>query len=273
MMFKPSRRYRRRTLPFRHVFMISLMLFAFFTAWGLWMINEQMKPPLLAIASTQAEQISTYAINYGIGKITIKNMEDGTDPNSKPNIDVNKLINRTYNDQKEVSDYSLNTAEVNRVKVEMTNRILWFLRMVEKGKISLTNGGIDDLKYKEPENSDGIVADIPLGQATNNALLSNLGPRVPVRLDVVSNLDADIRQTVKRVGINNTYVSLVLHVKLNINIIIPFAVKTEPIEQNIPIVTEVLPGDVPYFYSQGGNGSATPSFSIDNPETKKKNEK
>lgn len=268
-MFKPDRRLRRRTMPFKRVILITVVLFALFTAIGLWTINEQMKPAVIAIALTQAEQLGNYAINYGQGEDVLTNLSGKTDPNPYPKINMNKLIVTNLNSKKQVIDYSPDPQAVNQVKGIISNRILWFLRATEKGQISMTNGPVEDLAFHKHPKGEAVVADIPLGQVLNNALLSNYGPRIPVEMDVVSNVKTDVRWSYKNVGINNVIFMIYLDVKVRVNVIVPFAMKSETISQHLLLGSKILPLNVPYYYSSGGS-SLSPSISLDNPQKKSK---
>lgn len=268
-MFKPGRRFRKkatsfrkRTKPFRRVLLISLIVFALFTAWGTWMVDEQMKPAVMSIARTQAEQIGNYAINYGIGEPVITNLKEDDDPNEAPLISGEDLIETNRNSENELTDFNLNSEEANRVKARISNRIIWFLRMVEKGQISFTNGPGRDLYYHEPDRGEGILADIPLGQVLDNALLSNYGPRVPVEMEVVSNVNTDFRLEEKNIGINNVVIHLILYVSVKVDIIVPFAMETKAIEQRIPIDSIGFKSDVPYYYDQS-EGGLSPALPVD----------
>ncbi|MFT8319130.1 MAG: sporulation protein YunB [Sporolactobacillus sp.] len=266
-MFKPSRRYRRRTMPFRRVFFLTLILFIVFTSFGIWMVNEQMKPAVLAIALTQAEQLGNYAVNYGIGEDVLTNLPKKDDPNEIPKLNYDKLIITHKNSKNEVSDYTLNSDEANHVKGIISDRILWFLRSTEKGQISMSNGPMDDLEYHPHPHGEAVIADIPLGQILNNALLSNYGPRVPVAMEVVSNVQADLHESYKNVGINTIVMMIYLDVKVKVDVIVPFTMKSKTITQHISLGSKVLPLNVPYYYSTNGGG-LTPSVPIETPKTK-----
>lgn len=268
-MFKPSRRYRSRSMPARRVFFVSLILFVLFTSMGIWLVNEQMKPALMGIAITQAEQLGNYAINYGTGESVLTNLKPASDPNKQPGIDANKLIVTHMNSQKEISYYYLDSGEANRIKNAVSSRILWFLRAAEKGQISMTNGPGSDLEYFAGDRNKGIIADIPLGQIMNNALLSNYGPRVPVKMEVVSNVQSDIRWNYQNVGINNIVFMIYLDVSVKVDVIVPFAIQSRTITQHIPVASSVLPKGVPYYYSSGGSG-LSPSLPVNPPGSSSK---
>lgn len=260
-MFKPSRRYRRRTMPLRRVFFLSLFIFIMCTWAGIWIVNDQMKPAVMNIAVSQAEQLGNYAVNYGVGENVLANIRKNNDPNPLPNMDTDKLIVTHRNAQNEISDYELNSAEASRIKGAISDRILWFLRMAEKGKITMTNGPAQDLRYVQDGEGTGLIANIPLGQVLNNALISNYGPRIPVEMDIVSNVTADLQWDYRNVGINNIIFVIYLNVSVKVNVIVPFAIQAATINQHIPIGSKVLPQGVPYYYSSGGSGSS-PSLSV-----------
>ncbi|MBM7646096.1 sporulation protein YunB [Scopulibacillus daqui] len=244
-MFKPMR--RRRTIALRHAFVLTMVMFIIFTMGGFWFINRQVTPTLIEIAKNEANQIETYAINYGVGNPS--NNLEGNDQ-IKSIIDPKKLFIIQYDDKHEVTNVSYNTAEINRLKAEVTDRVQTFLRMAEDGKVSIQNGKLIHKKTKQ-----GIVAEIPLGQASENALLTNLSPRIPVRLDVLGNVNVDAKSKAIVTGINNTYIRIYLTIKVNVNVILPFAASNQPVEQTIPIAEQFIPGQVPYYYNRGGNGN------------------
>ncbi|MCQ2009378.1 MAG: sporulation protein YunB [Sporolactobacillus sp.] len=268
-MFKPSRRYRRKNMSIKHTLFLSLFIFFLCVSLAIWIVNEKMKPAVMSIALTQTEQISNYAINYGIGQNVLSNVNEKNDPNELPKIDPSKLILTHRTDENTVSDFDLNTEEANRLKGIISNRILWFLRAAEKGRISLTNGHADDLVYSKHHNGEALIADIPLGQVLNNALLSNYGPRVPVEMDVVSNVESDIRWNYKNEGINNTLFMLYLDVKIKVDVIVPFEMKTKTIVQHIPLGGKGLSPGVPYYYSSNGSGIST-AVPIETPKKEEK---
>ncbi|MCL1631113.1 sporulation protein YunB [Sporolactobacillus sp. CPB3-1] len=268
-MFKPNRRYRRKTMSIKRTLLLSLIIFSLCTAIALWLVNEKMKPAVMSIALTQTEQVANYAINYGIGENVLTNLQGKNDPNEVPDFNANKLFHVHYTNEKRVSNFDLNTQEANRLKGLISNRILWFLRAAEKGRISLTNGHADDLVYSKNHHGEALVADIPLGQILNNALLSNYGPRVPVEMDVVSNVESDIKWEYKNIGINNTVLFMYVDVKVKVDVIVPFEMKTKTIAQHIPIGFQQQNLDVPHFYSSNGSGIST-SVPIEEPSDKKK---
>ena len=52
---------------------------------------------------------------------------------------------------------------------------------------------------------------IPLGVVTGNCILSNFGPKVPVKMSVIGNVDSDLKTKLEDSGINNVYYGLCEH--------------------------------------------------------------
>jgi len=239
---------KKRPLPFRYVFLLTFVFFIFSTAGGLWIINKGIEPTLISVAETETKRIATLVINNAINK------------QINDEVDVNKLIVVEKDENGKVSTVDFNAQMVNSVQAQITQKVQRNLREAEKGNIDVLDiPEISVEKEGEPED-EGIIYYIPLGQATNNALLGNLGPRVPVRFYVIGNVVSDVKKSILEYGINNALIEISVHVKVSVQVVIPFATSTTTVENTIPIAYKALQGDVPDFYN--GNGDSNPSIDI-----------
>lgn len=258
-MFKPRGRFRkkkrnpssRRPLRFRHIFVISFVIFILLTAGGLILINQGLKPTLLTFAKTKTENIAQKAITYAVGR----QLEEASE-------DVD-FITKETDDTGNISFVNINMADVNQFTTQTTQRVHNFLRDLEEGKLEefLIS---DDVEFETDQNGPAIIR-FPLGQATNNPLLSNLGPEIPVRFRVVGSVNTNPKEKVVSAGINVVHYRLFVHVKVEVSVIIPFATEPTTVESDIPIANTFVPGDVPYYYSEGGDGGE-PGFLLPSPE-------
>lgn len=235
-------------MPLRYVFVITFILFICFTALSLWLINAGIKPTLMSYAESETKKIASMVINQAINKKVANVM------------DINEIIETVPNkDQSRASTTRLNTEIINRILGEVTNQVQNNLQEAEKGKFELLDYSDVKIDPNQSKKLEGIVFSVPLGQATNNAILGNMGPSVPVRFHAVGDVHSDVKSKVKPYGINNAYVEVAIHVQVNVQIIIPFSTKTTLVEQDIPVAMGIIQGDVPQFF--GGNGHS-PSISI-----------
>lgn len=253
-MFKPKGRSRfpwmrrkkriRQPLDFRQMFVISFIVFILLTVGALWLINRGLEPILIDIAKTKTENIATRVINYSINKQIKQEGEQN----------YVKTVGSGDN-----MAYVIDVGHIMEVSSTATLRAQNALRMIEEGKAEeLVIPGVEIT----PENEkSGLIYNMPLGQATNNALLSNLGPQIPVRFAVVGNLTSTIEVTTETVGINNVHYNATLHVEAEVRTVVPFATKPKRVKTDILIADTVMRGGVPLYY--GGNGD-NPSVVLPN---------
>lgn len=256
-LFRTRRKFfRKGPLPFRYVFVISFIIFIFTTVQGLWIVNKGIEPSLISIAETKTRQVAAQAINDAISK----KIADG--------IDVENLIIVHGNDSEKVPSYSFNSQVYNRLISEATERVQTYLDYVEAGdldKLETFKNDID-IDYEGTENQQGIVYSIPLGMATNNVLLSNFGPRIPVRFEMIGDVVSNIDTKVKETGINNTYLEVYINIKVEMNVIIPFSTKNTEVSNSVKIGDLFIQGDVPYYYNGDNGNGGNPSIVLPKPD-------
>ncbi|WP_077214486.1 sporulation protein YunB [Bacillus dakarensis] len=236
---------RRGPLPFRYVFLLTFVFFIFSTTAGLWIINEGLKPTLMAYAESQTRQIASLVINKAILERKV--------------MDINDVLVKNP----ETSMVNFDTEKIYNELGETTNLILNNIKKAESGNLTDLAESVAGVEIEtDPASGEnGIVYYVPLGQATNNALLGNLGPRIPVRFNAIGDMESNIETKFKEVGINNVFIEVLIKLKVNVQIIIPFATGVAELEQEIPIALGLLEGDVPQFYNNSGESGA-PSIEI-----------
>src|SRR5690625_5449941 len=96
-----------------------------------------------------------------------------------------------------VSTLGWNSSAVNEALRTATDRAEYFLYGMNKGEPL----DIDDPDLKPIEFGDSVgdlaaedptVVEIPIGQATGNTILANLGPKVRVHFEIVGRLGSDV---------------------------------------------------------------------------------
>jgi sporulation protein YunB len=235
-------------LPFRYVFLLTFVFFTFSTAMGLWMINKGIEPTLMAYAETQTKQIATSVISSAEYKASAGGM------------DIKDIIEYVPDDEEGVI-VKLNTEIIRSVMKETQRLVQMNLREAEKGNFHFLESPDVEMDIDLSKENKGIVYEIPLGQASNIALLGNLGPKIPVRFNAVGEVEVDVKPELKPFGINNAWVAVYIEVKVDVQIIVPFATSITTVRQDIPVAMGTIPGKVPQFYNGGGEGSS-PSIEV-----------
>ena len=90
--------------------------------------------------------------------------------------------------------------------------------------------------------------DVPMGYALNNYLLSQLGPRVKVKVDEISYIETNYRSEFLKNGINQTIYRVYISYSSNIRLILNNEYRDVSIETEIPIWETVIVGDTPEEY-------------------------
>jgi sporulation protein YunB len=248
-LFNKRKRKGATPLPPRYIFLISFVIFILLTSQSLYIINRGIEPALIEIAETRTRQIAAQAINDAISK----KISEG--------IDINKLI--VKHETNDGTAYSFDPAIYNRVIAESTERVQQYLDYVESGefeKLQSFKAGVD-FDYEESKEKKGIVYYVPLGLATKNTLLSNLGPQVPVQFEIIGDVQSNVETAAKELGINNTYMEVYINISVEMNVIIPRRTETIVIKNKIKVGDLFIPGKVPEFYN-GSGGSVSPSLEL-----------
>lgn len=236
---------RKGPLPFRYVLLLSFLIFVVLTVQGLWIIEKGIRPTLMHIATTETRVIATKAINDAVNKKIASDL------------DQNELFIVKTDSDNVITSMQFNTQIYNRILSEATNRVQRHLKAIENGEVFDVSF---DTESEVPSTTDGgIIYSIPLGQATNNALLAQLGPQIPVRFSAIGDVKTDLNYKVENTGINNTTMSVNFDIIVDAKIVIPFATNTEAIKTTVPVGLVTIQGKVPEYYSNGGGGMILPA--------------
>lgn len=254
------KRFRRRGMrpPIRMIILLSLFFFILITGFSIRLIDKGIEPTLMDIAEIKTDEFATRAINAAVEFTEELEFED--------------LLDIQTDTSGNISRIGWNSAVVNKVLRTSTDRVEYFLHNMNKGETLDTEDplmspedygdSVDDLAQRDPT-----VVEIPLGQATGNTILANLGPKIPVHFEIVGNIKTDVIHEVKEWGVNAALYEIYIDVQVNVQIIVPFSTKIADVQTKIFIDSGVIMGEVPEFFNQGETGT-----SISIPKGPKKNE-
>ncbi len=237
---------KRKPKSLGQILMLTFVVFVCSLILSVWVIDKGIEPTLIDIAERKTSQFAREAINEAVSKRIVDDLQ------------VEDLIQIEVDGQGEIVSIGWNAVVVNRVLRNTTFRVQNFLKRIERGEItpedSLDFDVDDEIVIQEDtvEEHRAIVR-IPIGQATGNTLLANLGPQVPVHFSVVGDVQSDFKREITEYGINNAKVDLSINIQANVQIVIPFSTTTTVVETDIPVYVGVIPGKVPNFYSSGGD--------------------
>lgn len=232
-------------LPFQYVFIISFIIFILLTAQALWLVDQGIQPALMKIAETETEDIAQLAIRSAVKSRIVDSGK------------IDELLVYIRDNDGNVVSVSTNPKVINEVQSLATANVQSLLEQIEQGKKPDFYNFADVEVTRENEEQAGIITKIPLGRATNNSLLANLGPSIPVKLRVIGSVQSDWVETTEVSGINNTKLRGWINVVVKVQVVVPFQTDEKEIETNIMLVSLFMPGKVPNYYGPGGGVQPT----------------
>lgn len=242
----------------RFILLLTTILFFMIIFLTIWIIDRGIKPTLMDIAEEKTIEFATRTINSAV--------------KSTENISFEDLVDISVDGNGNVSTLGWNSAAVNRALRMATDRAEYFLYGMNKGQtLDVDDPDLNPIEFGESvgdlASKDPTVVEIPIGQATGNTILANLGPKIPVHFEIVGSLRSDVVHDIKEFGVNAALIEIYIPVTVNVQIVIPFSTSVAEVSTRVFIDSRVIMGNVPDFYSEGAGG---PSISI--PKDKSENE-
>lgn len=248
---RPKRRMsRRRSIRFRgrrnvKIDMRGFKRLAIIIAicWGTWNLLGFMYGNLYSVvmnfASNQAVNIATAAISEGI----LRSEMGAEDPRNfiTPLEDGSPLVNNML---------------INNYLANISREIVDIMQHVQQGDLSPL--GLES--FQGESDRSGVLFEIPWAAAFNLTLFHDVGPRFPVRANMMGNVQTDVEIQIESYGINQAVMIINLLVRTDLQVALPFRSQIEPVEMTLPIVTTHLRGDIPQFYwnSSGDSQAVAP---------------
>lgn len=168
------------------------------------------------------------------------------------NMDTEGIFNVIYNDKGDITLIDFNSKNTAKILSTMTSSVELNLRAIEEGKIDmleLPENSLSDYNMELLEK--GIIAEVPLGIASNSNLLYNLGPKIPIKISLVGDVSTGFSTEVTEYGINNALIKLMINIKVDTKVILPIVSEQMTIDCNIPIAMKVVQGNIPNYYLDG----------------------
>lgn len=213
---------------------IGVIIICFcFSLFILNIFSNKVLPIFYEYVESKLKVISTTIINNTI-LYEINNTEN-----------VDDLIVVTKNKEDEIQMIDFNYKIVNHLLTLINDKLLTNLYEIENSNAIFSN--------KSYKYNNGMIFEIPLGVLSNNVMLSNLGPKIPVKFNIVGDVITNINTEIKEYGINNALVQISAVVSIDQKVIIPFISKTSNISLSIPISIKLLQGNIPAYYGNGYN--------------------
>lgn len=205
-------------------------------------ISKKVNPIIFDYAEMEAKELSSIIVNKSISIYSTKDLN------------TNNLFIINKNSAGEIETVDFNSVKVNKFLSLITTSVQTNLRSIQSGYISSVD--LPDSVVVKYNNPEGIIFRVPIGIVFDNYLLSNFGPKIPIKLNLVGEVSSKISTKVTNYGINNALIEAYLNITVSEKLIIPFSSKKIVFKSKIPIVVKMVKGTVPKYYSNGVNSNS-----------------
>ena len=234
------RRKRIGRIKKKNLFFILLLVTIISIFSLLFYISKKIEPILLETAELEVNKFSTIIVNKAISQV----LED--------KINADNIFEMSKNKNDEIQTIDFNPVIVNQILSVATTVVQSNLKLLESGE--LESIGVYDMDLSKNRINDlekGIIMRIPMGVVSNNSLFSNLGPKIPIRLHYLGDVNSNITTNITQYGINNAMIEVGIHIEMTAQIILPLMTKKKVLDYNIPVVIKIVQGIVPSYYGNG----------------------
>lgn len=202
--------------------------------------NNKIIPFYMSYAEAETRKLMTLIINKGVTKQIAEDM------------DIDSIFNIVKNEKGDIQLIEFNSVNVTKILNKITSYVQLNLKSVEEGDID--NLDLVDnvlIEYDKSKLRNGIIYEIPILASSKNIFLSNIGPKIPVKLSIIGDVTSNITTSVKEYGINNALIEVGVVINATSMINLPFISKKVTVTNNIPISLKVIQGNIPSYYLNG----------------------
>lgn len=188
---------------------VSIFLVAIITCFSIW---NFVNPIFEKLCQDKAKSVATMITNEETTKII-----------EKYNYDTFFTIQK--DEKGSIQIINANVLRINQVTSDIAVAIQKALDNNEKNKIYIHSGAITGIRF-----------------------LSGTGPRIPLKIASVGNIDTDLRSEFISQGVNQTLHRVYLNIKTNVSILSSFKTIESSIENQVLIAEHVIIGEIPSNY-------------------------
>lgn len=190
-------------------------------------------------------QINDVFLDYAEHKVTMETkliINNAIKNMSLNDLNIDDLLITAKNKNDEIISIDFNSKNINKILSSTTNYIIDEIKKVE---------------YNVFENEDNVFY-IPFGAVSNKPTLSLIGPKIPLKYNIIGNTLSNIVVEMEEYGINNVLLKVSIEMNINTQVILPYVVKGIDVNSKNPIILKVIQGKIPQVY--GGLYSSSSSL-------------
>lgn len=208
--------------------LITFILLIIFTFIILVFLSNKVMPFYMNYSEAEMKRVVTTVINKSVTEEVTNQLE------------VDSLfVLKKENNNTIIVDFD--PVIVNRVMSKISDVVYNNLKLIsKKDKLTLEKYNLDESYFY-----------IPSGIIFNTTMLNNIGPRIPINLEIISSVNPNLKTEVTEYGINNSLIEVYINVIVDVKMILPMYANTMQIVVVVPLAVKLIQGEVPKYYQRG----------------------
>ena len=219
------------------MFLITIIVMFISISLLIYLLGRKINDKIFLISEIEVSKISKTVINESVNK-TISD-----------NVDISELFHIEKDNSGNIQMIDFDSQVVNEMLDVVNENVKKYFIELENGKSSIV-----DVKNNLITNTaivsskQGIIFEIPIGMVSNNAFLSNVGPKIPVKVSLSGEMESNIKTEIEEYGINNSVLKIIINVTVSEQIILPLVSKKITVDNDVPIAIKMIQGQIPNYY-------------------------
>ena len=186
--------------------------------------NRLLEPVMIAVAKQEVQSSLNKLIHNCISVLDF-NPDD--------------LIRVKTNDEGEIISVNYDSMKLNQLLYKAVESINESLLLAQKGEVDPITNQVDC--------DNGVVEEVPLGYFTEMVGLSDMGPKIKIRVKVINRVNGVYEITNEAYGINNTLLKIMIRVNVKADVFAGISQDEIIMQEEIPVIIQLINGNVPQF--------------------------
>ncbi len=157
------------------------------------------------------------------------------------------LINRTVSDVVEAKMQELAGAERSFVSFEKDQSGNITAIVTDTAKVNVLSAELLSAVVAASDAGD-LNLRVPLGDLLGVSLFLGKGPRIPVKITLLTSSRVEVSNVLTDAGINQTRHQLLLSIRVDADVLLPWEIRSAAIETPVLVAENVIVGRVPQTY-------------------------
>ncbi len=229
---------RRRKVSKGKILLLTIITLLISSFLLITFLGNKIVPIFLSYSESELKRIITIVINKSVASEMTDNLKE------------DQLFTIVKDSEDNIQAIDFNPTIVNSILIKLTSKVQENLKKIENGNVKILEVYelyISDLNYQKYKK--GVIFEIPTGIAFSSVLLNNIGPRIPVRINLIGNVTSNVNTKIEEYGINNSVLNVYVKITVEEQVILPLVTKAVKVNVEVPISVKIIQGKVPTYYS------------------------